>query len=93
LADALAEELNESPRFVHLARRAVLRRTKRVILPRNIRRFVPGDPGDDAIVQTALSSNSDYLVTADIVLLELAEVQDVEIISVKEFAERLPNCR
>jgi hypothetical protein len=25
--------------------------------------------------------------------LELAKVQDVEIISVKEFAERLPNCR
>jgi len=51
---------------------------------------VPGDPKDDAIVQTALSSKSDYLVTADSVLLDLAKVRDVEIIAVRTFAERLP---
>lgn len=65
LADVLREELDESPRYVHLARRAVLRRAKRVALPKNIRSFVPGDPKDDAVVQTAVSSKSDYLVTAD----------------------------
>jgi predicted nucleic acid-binding protein len=90
LADVLVEDLKESRRFTHLARRAVLRRAKRVVLPKIIRRSVSGDPNDDAVVQTALTSRSDYLVTADTVLLELGKVQDVEIISVKTFAERLP---
>lgn len=90
LADVLREELNESARYVHLARRAVLRRAKRVALPKNIRSYVTGDPKDDAVVQTAISSKSDYLVTADALLLELGKVQNVEIISVKTFAERLP---
>jgi predicted nucleic acid-binding protein len=86
----LSEELNESSRFVHLARRAVLRRAKRVALPKNIRFFVPGDPKDDAVVQTAISSKSDYLVTADDLLLELGKVRNVEIITARTFSERLP---
>jgi putative PIN family toxin of toxin-antitoxin system len=91
LAEVLREELNENARYyVHLARRAVLRRAKRVVLPRNIRLFVAGDPKDNAIVQTALSSKSDYLVTADKVLLDLGKVQDVEIITVKTWAQWLP---
>jgi putative PIN family toxin of toxin-antitoxin system len=91
LADVLREDLNESPRYVHLARRAVLRRAQRVGLPKNIRSFVLGDPKDDAVVQTALSSKSDYLVTADSLLLDIGKVRSVEIISEKTFAERLPN--
>ena len=59
-------------------------------MPENLRSFVPGDPKDDAVVQTALSAKSDYLVTADILLLGLGKVQKVEIISVKTFAELLP---
>jgi putative PIN family toxin of toxin-antitoxin system len=90
LADVLREELNEGARYVHLARRAVLRRAKRVALPKNVGSFVPGDPKDDAVVQTAISSKSDYLVTADALLLKLGKVRDVEIISVKTFAGRLP---
>src|SRR4051812_21766285 len=71
LCAVLREGLNESTRYVDLARRAVLRRAKRVALPENIRAFVPGDPNDDPVVQTAISSKSDYLVTADALLLEL----------------------
>jgi putative PIN family toxin of toxin-antitoxin system len=93
LNDVLVEELGETPRFAYLARRAVLRRAKRVALPENMRRFVPGDPKDDAVVQTAISSRSDYLVTADKVLLELGKVLDVEIINERTFAERLPIAR
>jgi putative PIN family toxin of toxin-antitoxin system len=90
MAEVLRGDLNESARYVQLARRAVLRRAKRVALPKVIRSFVPGDPKDNAVVQTAISSKSDYLVTADAVLLELGRVQNVEIFSVKSFAERLP---
>src|SRR6516165_11559140 len=90
LADVLREELEESARYVHLARRAVLRRAKRVALPKSIRAFVPGDPKDNPVVQTAISSKSHYLVTADEILLQLAKVRNVEIITVKTLAERLP---
>jgi len=90
LADVLLEELNESRRYAQLARNVVLRRAKRVELPKHIRPFVPDDPKDDAVVQTAISSKSDYLVTADAVLLDLGKVRNLEIISVKTFAERLP---
>jgi putative PIN family toxin of toxin-antitoxin system len=93
VADVLREELNETARFVQLARRAILRRAKRVVLPKQIRLWVPGDPKDDAVVQTALSSKSDYLVTADAVLLQLGKVRNVEILSVRSFAERLPTPR
>jgi putative PIN family toxin of toxin-antitoxin system len=90
LADVLGDELEESPRFVRLSQRALLRRAKRVTLPKNIRSFVPGDPKDDAVVQTAISAKADYLVTADDLLLELGKVQDVKIISVNTFAQLLP---
>ena len=53
LAEVLVEDLKESARYAHLARRAVLRRAKLVPLPKNIRALVPGDPDDDAVVQTA----------------------------------------
>jgi len=36
LGDVLREELNEGARYVHLARRAVLRRAKRVALPKSL---------------------------------------------------------
>ena len=90
LVAVLREDLDENSRYAHLARRAVLRRAKRAALPENLRSFVPGVPKDDAVVQTALSAKSDYLVTADILLLGLGKVQKVEIISVKTFAELLP---
>src|SRR5262249_7319687 len=89
LTDVLIEDLGETRRFAHLARRAVLRRARRVALPKVMRKVVPGDPNDDAIVQTAFSSRSDFVVTADTVLLAVEKVQDVEIINVKEFASRL----
>src|SRR5438128_12294735 len=90
LAAVLVEDLKESARYAHLARRAVLRRAKLVPLPKSIRGLVPGDPDDDAVVQTAISSKSDYLVTADAVLLDLGKVQKVEIINMRTFAERIP---
>src|SRR5215471_583000 len=79
LAEVPREDLNESARYVHLVRRAGLRRAKRVVLPKHVRSFVPGDPKDDAVVQTALSSKSDYPVTEDTVLLELGKVRNVRI--------------
>jgi putative PIN family toxin of toxin-antitoxin system len=86
----LRKDMGESARFARLARAAVLRRAKLVVLPRRVAAYVPGDPKDDAVVQTAITSKSDYLVTADGVLLELGKVRNVEIVTVKTFAQRLP---
>jgi putative PIN family toxin of toxin-antitoxin system len=90
VVEALRAERGESARFARLAREAILRRAKPVDLPGIIPSFVPGDPDDDAVVQTALTAKADYLVTADKVLLRLGKVRDMEIISVRTFAERLP---
>ena len=65
VADVLREDLGETARFVRLARRAIIRRAKRVVLPKQIGNFVPGDPKDDAIVQTSFAAKADYIVTAD----------------------------
>lgn len=88
--EALLGDFGESRRVAQLAQDAVLRRAKLVVLPRVIPSFVAGDPEDDAIVQTALTAKADYLVTADNVLLDLGKVQDLEIISMKTFADCLP---
>lgn len=87
---ALVDGLGCDARVAALARRAVLRQAKLVTLPPTIRPHVAGDPDDNPVVQTALSAKADYLVTADSVLLALAKVEDVEIITMQQFEERLP---
>jgi putative PIN family toxin of toxin-antitoxin system len=86
----LTEDFTRSQRFGFLARRAVLRRTREVILPQNLRRWVTADPGDDPIIETALTAGAGYLVTADTELLKLGKVQGVEIITAAQFDQLLP---
>lgn len=90
LATVLANDMNRSPRFVFLARRAVLRIAKLVNLPPNIPPRVSRDPYDDAIIQTALSAGADYLVTADNELLKLGKLEGVQIVSASRFEQMLP---
>jgi putative PIN family toxin of toxin-antitoxin system len=90
LTKVLTEDLNRSRRFVYLACRAILRIAKLVNLPPSIRPRVPGDPQDDAIVQTALSAGADYLITADSELLRLGKVESVAIIPAAQFEQLLP---
>jgi putative PIN family toxin of toxin-antitoxin system len=89
LAETLVDDLDFSTRFSYFARRAVLRRAKEVVLPRVVGSFVPGDVKDNPIVQTALTAKSDYLVTADKVILRLHKVRDVEVISLDRFESLL----
>ena len=88
LVTTLTEDLGRSRRYAFLAGRAVLRMAKRVAVPPAKRRYVPGDPDDDPILQTALAAKADYLLTADQAILEVGKVQDVEIITAAQF-ERL----
>ena len=89
LTETLIEDLGQTRRFALLARKAVLRMAQMVELPPAIRRYVPGDPKDDPIVQTALSAKADYLVTDDTEILKLGKVRDVEILSADQFEEKL----
>ena len=69
--------------------RAVLRVAKSIDLPPGIGQYVPGDPEDDPIVQTALSAKADYLVTADKEILQVGKVRDVEVLTTAQFEEKL----
>ncbi len=89
LERTLMDDLGRSRRFANLARRAILRIAKLVELPQLVPRHVPGDSNDDPIVQTALTSNADYLVTADKEILKLKKVRSVQIVTVHVLAERL----
>jgi predicted nucleic acid-binding protein len=90
---ALRDALGASARFARMARGAVLRRAKLVVLPKTVPSFVVDDPKDDAVIQTAFTAKADFLVTADKVLLALGKVRDVEIMDLQTFAERLPRPR
>jgi predicted nucleic acid-binding protein len=60
-----------------------------VTIPPNVRPWVPRDPNDDPIVQTAISAGADYLVTADTELIKLEKVESVSIITASQFEQRL----
>jgi putative PIN family toxin of toxin-antitoxin system len=79
------------PRSFVLRTSRVIRRLAQVVdLPPAISAHVAADPNDNPIIQTALSGKADCVVTADKVMLSVGKVQDVEIISLAEFALRLP---
>jgi putative PIN family toxin of toxin-antitoxin system len=89
LQRTLTEDLGRGRRFAGLARRAVARVAKLVELPSFVPKHVPGDPNDDPIVQTALTSKADYLVTEDTEVLKLGKIRSTEVITASEFAFRL----
>jgi uncharacterized protein len=92
LSQTLVEDLELSTRFAALARRAVLRVAKLVRLPSAKRRYVPGDPDDDPIVQTALTAKADYLVTSDKEILALKKVFDLEVLKMRA-SKRIAECQ
>lgn len=89
LVVVLVEDLHRTRRYAANSRQAVLRIAKLIDLPTFIGEFVPGDPKDDPIVQTALSAKVDYLVTADKEILKLGKVRAVEVLTLSEFEEKL----
>jgi putative PIN family toxin of toxin-antitoxin system len=89
LTKTLVADLGLTKRFANLARERVLRLSKKVVLPKVIGGFVPGDVNDDPIVQTALSAKADFLITADREILRVHKVEDVENVTAQRFAELL----
>lgn len=97
VSDYLAEELREilvrdmeiSARNGKLAVKKLFRVCRTVELPDVLPNHVPGDDQDNAIVETAVRSKADYLVTADREILKLKKVGHVRIVTAAEFARLL----
>ncbi len=89
LSEALLEDLNESRRFARMARNQLIRIAKIIDIPQIIPSYLPADPKDNAIIQTALSGKVDYLTTLDTEILKLGKVRDVEIITPAQLNDRL----
>ncbi len=89
LSETLLEDLKESRRFAGMARNQVIRIARIIDIPNAIPSFLPADPKDNAIIQTALSGKVDYLVTLDTEILKLGKIQDVEIITPMQWNHRL----
>lgn len=89
LSETLLEDLKESRRFAGIARKKLCRIARIIDIPEVIPSFLPADPKDNAIIQTALSGRVDYLVTLDTEILKLGKFQDVEIITPAQLNHRL----
>ena len=51
--------------------------------------WVPGDPDDDKIIETALVGGAAIIVSGDYHLLALGKVQGIEIVTARQFLDRL----
>ena len=62
-----------------------------IVKPEMIEPFILKDKKDIPIIGTALSGNAQFLITGDKELLSLREYRNIEILSPREFWERLKN--
>ena len=53
------------------------------------RRWVPDDPDDDAVVETAIAGKAEALVTGDRHILALRVVEGVSILTARQFVDRI----
>ena len=68
-----------------------LKEHAQIVKPEMIESFILKDKKDIPIIGTALSGNAQFLITGDKELLSLREYRNIEILSPREFWERLKN--
>jgi putative PIN family toxin of toxin-antitoxin system len=85
LSATLINGLGLSTRFAQRSIDAVRRIARVVKLPAIIPRYVPDDPADDPVVQTAITAKADYLVTFDKAILEVGKIRSVQFVTPQEF--------
>ena len=86
----LTEKLDFSQKLAFLTQQRIVRRATMVNLSTS-RHTVPNDPKDSPILQAALSSGVDYLITNDEHLLALSPYESLEIISMTAYRQILIN--
>jgi putative PIN family toxin of toxin-antitoxin system len=89
VAHVLVDDLNFSSKLAQLAQRRIARRS--VLNDPATRVRVPHDPKDSPILQSALDSGTDYLVTNDHHLLDLNPFRGLRIISMDAYHQLLQN--
>lgn len=52
-------------------------------------KFVKDDPDDDAILETALAGNAEYIVSGDLHLLSLETFANIKIVTAAEFSRKV----
>jgi putative PIN family toxin of toxin-antitoxin system len=90
LERVLTEKLGFPPRLARLSRQRVAQRAALAVPPAS-RHSVPDDPADSPILQAALASGADYLVTNDAHLLALHPYEGLQIVSMTEYLQLLRN--
>jgi len=70
-----------------------LRDEAEIFTPENINESVCRDKDDANIIGTAISGNAEFIITGDDDLLILKKYKDIEIVTPREFWERLKNRR
>ena len=55
---------------------------------KNKLRIVKEDPDDDIILETAVESNADFIISGDEHLLKLKKFKDIKIVTCSEFLEK-----
>jgi len=87
VSHVLVDDLGFSRRLAALARRRIIRHCT-LVKPISAA-TVPGDPKDSPILQAALTSRVDYLVTNDRHLLALDPFRNLHIVSMTRYYEIL----
>lgn len=97
ISDDIISEIDEvlrRPKFgwpveeIHRALRAILHFTEHVE-PKQRIDVVKDDPDDNRIVECAVASGSEYLVSGDNHLLKLGQYQGVKIVTPAQFVEMM----
>lgn len=60
-----------------------------IVYPVTHIQVVPRDPDDDAVIDCAVESGSRYIVSGDCHLTEIDAVQEIEVLTPRQFVERL----
>ena len=86
LAEVLSRKFNFPPEAVEDARRRT-QTMARTVTPSVRLDVVKEDPPDDRVLECAVSSGADYIVTGDKDLLRLGRYDAIPIVSVADFLE------
>jgi uncharacterized protein len=86
MADVLPRKFNFSLEAVEEARRRIQAMAK-TVTPAVRLDVIKEDPPDDRVLECAVSSGADYIVTGDKDLLRLGQYDAIPIVSVADFLE------
>jgi len=70
---------------------SALREFTQLVIPTKTLRIVMEDPDDDRIIECAIASHSQFIVSGDKDLLRLAQFQTVRILKLSEFMRLIPD--